>query len=286
MEHREPFTRIDQQQHPTLMKLTNWMKDDSRITAGFTSRIGGVSQAPFDSLNCGLHVQDLSEDVVRNRELVASALSISPDTCTYAEQVHGCDVVIVTGSDKGKGHSSREDAIQAVDGLVTNETGICLCMMYADCVPLFFWDPVKRVIALSHAGWKGSVLDIAGVTVDKMRSAFDCQPEDIQAVVGPSIGGCCYEVDDRIADRVKIHFEPLRKIGIGTDGILQEIVDTGKYMLNLQLFNQAMLLKAGILSTHIEVSGLCTSCHTELFFSHRKEGGQTGRMVAWMAMNE
>ncbi|MCR8641906.1 peptidoglycan editing factor PgeF [Paenibacillus sp. N1-5-1-14] len=286
MESREPFTRVDQEKHPTLLEISTWMKQGSRLTAGFTSRIGGVSEKPFDSLNCGLHVLDRPEDVVCNRQRLASAISIPLDRCTYAEQVHGNDVVVVTSDNQGKGHAIREEAIQDTDGMITNESGIALCMMYADCVPLFFWDPSKRVIGVSHAGWKGSVLDIAGATVAKMNAVYGSEPQHIQAAIGPSIGGCCYEVDERIANQVTQHYESLQIQGISTNDILLPSEHIGKYMLNLKLFNQAMLLKAGIVSSHIEVSGLCTSCHTDLFFSHRKEHGQTGRMVAWMAMKE
>ena len=158
-----------------------------------------------------------------------------------------------------------------------------LCAQFADCVPLFFYDPVRRVVALAHAGWKGTVLNISMATISLMKHTFGSQPSDIYAVVGPSIGACCYEVDVTVASRVEQVLDEIKATPEHRDAI---ITNNGnqKYMLNLQVLNRKLIEQAGILSSRIEVTQLCTSCRTDLFFSHRKEGGSTGRMIAWIGL--
>ncbi|MDD9270043.1 peptidoglycan editing factor PgeF [Paenibacillus sp. GCM10023248] len=279
----EPFVQQTKEDQPVLYTIASWMDQFEKVTAGFTSRHGGVSEAPYSTLNCGLHVHDLPDHVIRNRELLAEAVGEPFEAFTYGEQVHGNEIAIVRQADKGRGRTSRESAIQARDGFVTNEKGIVLCAQFADCVPLFFYDPVRHVAGLSHAGWKGSVLNISMATISLMTHTFGSQPSDIRAAIGPSIGVCCYEVDRTVADRV---YAVLAEIQASQAEQLEVIrsKENGKYMLNLQELNRKLLRQAGILSSHIEVSQLCTSCRTDTFFSHRREGGSTGRMVAWIGL--
>ncbi len=278
----EPFV-LNEDGQSVLYYIEKWMEQYPELTGGFTSRHGGVSRTPFASLNCGLHVGDLSEDVVANRERLADALQLPFEAFTYAEQVHSNEVVVVTAKDKGKGRASRESAIQAKDAFVTNERGIVLCLQFADCVPLYFFDPVKGVIALAHAGWKGTVLKISMDTVSTMTHTFGSDPKHIRAVIGPSIGACCYEVDGKVIERVNEVLMELDADSVTRHQVVQS-KDNGKFMLSLQELNRNLLLEAGILSSHIEISQLCTSCRVESFFSHRKEGGSTGRMVAWLSI--
>lgn len=279
----EPFVKQVKEDQPDLFTIESWMERYKELTAGFTSRHGGVSEAPYSTLNCGLHVQDKTEHVIRNRQLLAEAVGLPFDAFTYGEQIHGNEVAVVSLNEKGKGRTSRESAIQAKDGFITQEKGIVLCAQFADCVPLFFYDPVQQAIGLSHAGWKGSVLNISMATISLMTHTFGSRPSDIRAAIGPSIGICCYEVDDTVASRV---YTVLSEIQAETDEQLTVIrrKANGKYMLNLQELNRKLLIQAGILSSHIEVTQLCTSCSTDHFFSHRKEGGSTGRMVAWIGL--
>jgi YfiH family protein len=282
----EPFKRRKHEQdgQPVLFYLQSWMDSFPALTAGFTSRLGGVSQEPFSSLNCGLHVNDMAEHVVINRERLAKALEMPFDSFTYAEQVHGKEIAIVTRAEKGMGRTSREDAIQARDGFVTNEKGLVLSALFADCVPLYFYDSVRGVIGLAHAGWKGTVLNIAEAILHAMNRTFGSKPEDIRAAIGPSIGVCCYEVDERVADPVKRVLLNMQ----ASPEIIQKVIKPKpehKYMLNLQELNRNFIEKAGIVSSHIEVTQLCTSCSNDVFFSHRKDDGLTGRMVAWIAMH-
>lgn len=279
----EPFVKQVKEGQPALFTIESWMDPYEELTAGFTSRHGGVSEAPYSTLNCGLHVLDKPEHVIRNRELLAKAVGQPFDAFTYAEQVHGNEVTVVSLREKGIGRTSRESAIQAKDGFITREKGIVLCAQFADCVPLFFYDPVQQVVGLSHAGWKGTVLNISMATISLMTHTFGSQPKDIRAAIGPSIGVCCYEVDDTVATRV---YAVLEEMNTSPEEQLRVISgkENGKYMLNLQELNRKLLVQAGIMSSHIEVTQLCTSCRSDEFFSHRKEGGSTGRMVAWIGL--
>lgn len=214
----EPFVKQAKEDGPVLFTIASWMEQYSELTVGFTSRHGGVSQAPYATLNSGLHVNDVPEHVVRNRELIAEAVGQPFEAFTYAEQVHGNEVTIVSLQEKGMGRASRETAIQAKDGFITNEEGIVLCAQFADCVPLFFYDPVKRVAGLAHAGWKGTVLNISMATISLMTHTFGSQATNIRAAIGPSIRACCYEVDETVANRVnhvltdiKAYTVPLKK---------------------------------------------------------------------------
>jgi YfiH family protein len=283
----EPFQKVKSEQdgQPVLFYIEGWMNDFPNLTAGFTSRHGGVSKKPFESFNCGLHVNDLSEHVVTNRQRLAEALEMPFDAFTYAEQVHGNEIAVIKREDQGKGRASRAEAIQSRDGFVTNEKELVLCALFADCVPLFFYDPVLEAAGLAHAGWKGTVLDVAGATIKAMNEQFGSKPEHIRAAIGPSIGICCYEVDEKVAVPVKRVLTDMNASPETLKKVLQP-KENQKYMLNLQELNRKFIEKAGILSSSIEVTELCTSCRTDVFFSHRQENGATGRMAAWITIRQ
>ncbi|MBB3109068.1 hypothetical protein FHS18_001120 [Paenibacillus phyllosphaerae] len=279
---REPFEQSAAKE-PSLFLISSWMKDIEGLTAGFTGREGGVSAAPWTGLNCGLHVGDANEDVIRNRQLLVQALGWSFEAWTCAEQVHGNRVVQVTHADRGKGNDSRQNAVAEADALMTNEEDVLLTSFYADCVPLYFVDPVKKAVALAHAGWKGTVQEIARMTVEAMAVAYGSDPADIHGAIGPSIGGCCYEVDETVLKRV----EPLLEaLNVEAAAQAEIIVPTtgGKATINLKEINRQIMIKAGILPTNIEITSWCTGCRTDLFFSHRMEQGKTGRMVSWIGI--
>ncbi|MFD0682597.1 MULTISPECIES: peptidoglycan editing factor PgeF [unclassified Paenibacillus] len=284
----EPFLLQKEQNGCGLLYIKGWLEKDSGLTAGFTSRLGGVSEHPFGSLNCGLHVQDVPGHVVNNRQLLAEALHAQLNDCTYAEQVHGNEVEVITKEHAGAGIHSREEAIQSKDAFITNQTGIFLHALFADCVPLYFYDPIHRAIGLAHAGWKGTVLQIAKATINAMQREYGTHPEKMLAAIGPSIQGCCYEVDEVVLTRVR---EVMAELEIdneaaGKNCSIYEYLGNYKYKLSLQQLNRQIMIKAGIMPQHIEISSLCTSCRTDLFFSHRKEGGKTGRMAAWIGLYE
>ncbi|THF75581.1 peptidoglycan editing factor PgeF [Cohnella fermenti] len=280
----EPFIRPQRPQGSAeLLHLEAW---ESRwgLTAGFSTRHGGVSAEPRHSLNTALHVGDSPEDVIANRRRVTETLGRPFEAWTCAEQVHGSRVYEVSAKDAGRGRLDRESAIPDADALVTREPEALLTMFFADCVPLYFYDPEANAIGLAHAGWKGTAADVAAATVEAMGRLYGTKPERLLAAVGPSIGACCYEVDEAVLKHV-------RPLAAELDGYLQEgaaslVLDVkeGRARINLKEFNRHLMIKAGILPSRIELSTWCTGCRTDLFFSHRKEKGATGRMMSWLGL--
>ncbi|WP_058301817.1 peptidoglycan editing factor PgeF [Gorillibacterium timonense] len=281
----ESFQYEAEAEGPGLFRVKSWMDRYPQLTLGMTSRIGGKSREPFGTLNCGLHVGDLPADVTANRTAVAQALNSDLDHWVYGEQVHGSTVALVGPTDRGRGTRERETELRATDAFITNTPGIVLAALFADCVPLYFFDPVTGSIGLAHAGWKGTAACIAAKTIEAMEHEFGSSPSDIQAAIGPSIGKCCYEVDDGVIG-------PIREALAGPDGDLcgeesdryYTAIGSGKYKLDLQQVNRQIMIKAGIFPASIEVTGRCTSCTTDLLYSYRREGGQTGRMQAWIGL--
>lgn len=268
------------QRHPTqkeALYIQRWMEQYPWLIAGFSTRSGGKSLAPYDSLNCGLHVADDPIDVVGNRQRLIKLQNLPFTSWTSANQIHGSTIYEVQASDIGKGKDSLDSAIQGVDGLYTLESNIFLASFYADCVPIFFIDPTKRLIGIVHAGWKGTVAQIGKKLIHHWKEEFSSDLSDIKVAIGPSIGGCCYEVDDAVMNQVKPFSSLLSKDAI-------TVKSNHKYQMDLKQINFDLLKQAGIRSEHIEVSGWCTSCNTDLFYSHRKENGVTGRMTAFMAI--
>jgi len=247
-----------------------------QVKHGFTTRSGGVSVGPYSSLNTAFHVGDMAENVQVNRTLACSALGVNPDDIVAGKQVHGDRVEVVAFSDKGRGARSFEDSLPDVDALITAVPGVPLSSYYADCVPIFLFDPVKRVVALAHAGWKGTVAKIGLKTVQKMVAVFKTNPKDCLAGVGPSIGPCCYEVSRQIIEFFRSSFANWAET--------VESVSFQKWRLNLWEANYRTLLEAGLLENNIAVACVCTSCRNDLFFSYRAEGGITGRMASFIML--
>jgi YfiH family protein len=273
----EPFATSGSSELP-YFEILSWNLKHQEVVAGFSSRRGGVGVAPFESMNLALHVNDQQSHVIENRRLLADQLGFPFEAWTCAEQVHGKQIYIVTNTDKGRGRERREDAIQNMDGLITNQRGILLTAFYADCVPLYFYDPLGQVVGIAHAGWKGTALDIAGEMIRVMTNQFGSKADQILTAIGPSIGGCCYEVDSAVIDKINEKWDgPDENKAI-------ESKQNGKFMLDLRECNRHFLLKEGILPYHIEITRRCTSCQSDLFFSHRKEKGKTGRMAAWIGL--
>ncbi|QQZ61346.1 peptidoglycan editing factor PgeF [Paenibacillus sonchi] len=283
----EPF--MQKSGAPMLLHLEPWRAEHAEITAGFTGRQGGIGKAPYDSFNCAFHVGDEPSDVLGNRTLLAESLGFTLQDWTCGEQTHGKDIAVVKADDRGRGSLDRASAFQGTDGLLTNVPGVLLTSFYADCVPLYFYDPLKKVVGLAHAGWKGTVAEIAAAMVARMETGYGSRPQDILAGIGPSIGDCCYEVDDYVMDHIR-QLEDGLKTAAGS-GPSQDLyrtseADDRKSMLNLKEMNRRIMIKAGILPTHIECTSWCTSCNQDLFFSYRKENGVTGRMTSWIGIKE
>ncbi len=238
---------------------------------GFSTRLGGFSSRPYDSLNLGVRTKDDEAAVIANTRKLCEAAGVSFEALVITDQVHADNIRIVSAEDKGKGFI-RERDYSEIDALITNEAGVPLISYYADCVPLYIVDPVKRVVALAHAGWKGTVLKIGKKTVKKMIEAFGSEAKDIIVVIGPSIGHCCYEVDETVISKFNTNFTDTSSFVFPKDN--------GRFMLDLWTANSLALKEIGIKERNIVVSRLCTGCLTDMFFSHRMEGPNTGRMAS------
>lgn len=251
------------------------------ITHGFSTRLGGVSTGMFSSLNLGAGssvYHDSSDNIKENFIRITESIGVEPDSLVISDQVHKTVVRLVNYNDRGKGFIVPRD-YKEIDGLITNTPNVTLVTKYADCVPLFFVDPVKKAIGLSHSGWKGTVGRIGQITVYEMGRAFDSNPKDIIAVIGPSICADCYEVGEEVAVKFMDAFPD------NTSAILLKN-DKGRYQLNLWEANRRVLLDAGLSDEHIHISKVCTSCNHELLFSHRKTGGKRGSLAAFLAIKD
>lgn len=231
---------------------------------GCSCRLHGESALRPGTLNLALHVGDEAELVLRNRQRFGEAVGLDYHRLTTCAQVHGSRVVQVTPELVGRGALSCQDTIPDTDGLVTDLPGVPLMLFFADCVPILLADPVTGAIGLAHGGWRGTAGKIALKTVRLLQERFGVRPENLLAGLGPSIGPCCYEVDDKVRDSFPGYEEFFTAKG------------GGKYWLDLWGVNQKQLREAGV--GRISVAGCCTSHNPELFCSYRAEKGRTGRM--------
>lgn len=247
------------------------------IIHGFSTRLGGVSRGIYSSMNLSFTRGDEEEAVKENYRRIAQAIGFRTDDIVTSDQTHTANVRKVTEADRGKGITVPRD-YQDVDGMVTNVPGLVLTTFYADCVPLYFADPVKRVIGLSHSGWRGTVAKIGKATVEKMKEEYGCHPEDILAAIGPSICQDCYEVSEDVIEEFKTAFA----------GEYQERLyykkKNGKYQLNLWETNRLIFLEAGIPEANISMPGICTCCNPEFLFSHRASHGKRGNLAAFLGL--
>ncbi|MGM0873577.1 MAG: peptidoglycan editing factor PgeF [Bacillota bacterium] len=272
---REPFQLKD----TTYLSLSHWEELVEGLTVGFSSKNGGVSRETFSTLNLGLHVNDQLQTVVKNREILASRTSFPINNWVFAEQTHSNHIEKVTKQACGRGLNSYKDGLANCDGLYTSEKGVMLSLCYADCVPLYFIAPEKPLIGVAHAGWKGTVSDIGGNMVREWGNIEGVNPSDIKVAIGPAIGSCCYIVDERVISAINknvIQHYPLP----------YTFLSEGQYKLDLKQLNKCLLLKAGVKEENIKISQHCTSCEKDLYFSHRRDEGKTGRMLSFIGINE
>ena len=241
------------------------------VNHGFSTRFGGVSKGCYATMNISTTRGDDPAAVAENCRRMAKALGVEVEDFTYTQQTHTTNVVVVKAEDKGKRFAET-------DGMITNVPGICLVTFYADCVPLYFVDPVKKVIGLSHSGWRGTVGKIGKMTVEKMTAEYDCDPKDILAAIGPSICQNCYEVSEDVIERFKENFDE----HLWQDLFYQK--ENGKYQLDLWEANHQIFLEAGIKEEHIAVTNVCTHCNPEVLFSHRTTGNARGNVSAFLAL--
>lgn len=247
------------------------------VINGFSTRLGGVSRGCWSSLNLSFDRGDDREAVTENFRRIGNALGVACEDMVLSQQTHTTNLRIVTEQDRGKG-IIRERDYTDVDGLVTNIPGICLVTSYADCVPLYFLDPVRKAIGLSHSGWRGTVGKIGKKTIELMQKTYGSDPADILAAVGPSICMDCYEVSEDVIERFREAFP-----GENQKELFYK-KSNGKYQLDLWKANEQIFLEAGVHPEHIAVTNVCTRCNSDVLYSHRAAGSRRGNLCAFLAL--
>lgn len=238
----------------------------------FTTRTGGISKGDFSSMNLSFSRGDNPESVMENYRRIAKVLECGPEDMVASHQTHTTNIRKVTEADKGKGITVERD-YENVDGLICNEPGIVLVTYFADCVPLFFVDPVHRAVGLAHSGWRGTESEMGACMVKAMRAAYGTKPEDLYTAIGPSICVNCYEVSEDVAER----FERF-------PGVVQKGRKPDKYQLNLWEANRQILRQAGVREERIAVTDICTCCNSDYLFSHRASMGRRGNLAAFLEL--
>lgn len=242
----------------------------------FTTRMGGVSEGIFSSLNLSFARGDDTEAVMENYRRLAFCFGKTVNDFVCTDQTHTTNVLRVGKAELGYG-VTKVKPYTDVDGLITNEPGVILSTFYADCVPLYFVDPVHKAIGLSHSGWRGTVGRMGQKTLEAMKEAYGTSPEDVIAAIGPSICQECYEISEDVAEHFYKEFE-----GHGQEILISK--GNGKYQLDLWKTNEIILLEAGILPEHLAVTNICTCCNPELLFSHRASQGKRGNLGAFLML--
>jgi len=242
----------------------------------FTTRTGGVSSGIYSTMNLSFSRGDDPECVRENYRRIGEVLGVDPEHMAASKQTHTTNIHLITPEDLGNG-IVRPSAYDDIDGLATDRPGIALVTFFADCVPLYFVDPVHRAIGLAHSGWRGTVERMGACMVQFMQEQFHSRPEDLVAAIGPSICVDCYEVSEEVAEQFRVDFP---------EEVLQQGKAPGKYQLDLWKANQSILLKAGIRPEHIAVTDVCTCHNPRYLFSHRASHGQRGNLAAFLMLKE
>ncbi|CFX57094.1 Multi-copper polyphenol oxidoreductase, laccase [Syntrophomonas zehnderi OL-4] len=254
--------------------IDSWLQDG--VDIAFTTRRGGCGTGAFEACNLGLHVGDQAEKVLTNRRNVLRIFDAELGQAVCCQQVHGDIIQSVNKSQQGQGAFRHEQAIPNCDSLITNTPGVFLFTFYADCIPIFFFDPVHRAVGVAHSGWKGTMAQIAVKTLKAMEQEYNSRSGEVHIAIGPGIAGCCFQVASDLYDKVNQAFT-------GYNGIIKT-TDSNEFYWDLPETNRQMLIKYGVKPHHITSSNLCTACHPELFFSYRRDNGDTGRMGALIAL--
>lgn len=255
------------------------LEETETVVHGFTTRLGGVSKGVCSSMNLSFSRGDEETAVYENYRRIADAVGFPYESIVCSDQTHTTNVRKVGKDDRGKGLLFSRN-YHDVDGLITNEPEVTLATFYADCVPLYLVDPVKKAIGLSHSGWRGTVGKIGKVTVEAMEREFGSRPEDILTAIGPSICQECYEVSEDVAEEFrKIYPRELWNTLLWDKG-------NGKYQLNLWEACRRNFLEAGILPEHIVLPEICTCCNPDFLFSHRASQGKRGNLAAFLMLKK
>ena len=250
------------------------------INAAFSTRFGGVSKDYLSELNFGFDRGEEKETVIENYRLFCASMGIEAQSLVLSDQVHDTKLHVAGAEDACTDEIQKK--LKGIDGLLTNQPELCLATSYADCVPLFFVDSEKKVIASSHSGWRGTVERMGAKTIEAMEKQFGCRKEDIVVVIGPSICQSCYEVSRDVIDAFLEHYkkEQVEKIAYCSDS------ERDKYQLDLWAANYLQLMDIGILEENIHVAGLCTCCNSKLLFSHRASKGKRGNLNGFISLKK
>ena len=249
------------------------------VDHAFSTRMGGVSEGPYATMNFSFTRGDDPQAVRENYRRMAAALGVDEHRMVLTWQTHTTNVRRVTAEDEGKGITKERD-YRDVDGLITDCPGVTLVTFFADCVPLYFFDRKRKAIGLSHSGWRGTANRMGQVTLNRMEQEFGTCPEDVICCIGPSICQDCYEVGEDVISQFSQAFpEPLH------DRLFYR-KDNGKYQLNLWEANRQVLLSAGVPEHQIFVTDICTHCNPDLLFSHRTSPEKRGNLCAFLCLNE
>lgn len=265
-----------EQKGVTYLRFKKWVPYNEMVH-GFSTIKGGVSKGYLESLNLGFNRGDERENVIENYHRICDALEVPFDSLVLSKQVHETHISKVTKEMCGNGIVTP-NRWESMDGIYTNEKGITLVTHYADCVPLFFYAPEYGMIGMAHAGWRGTVGEIGKKMVQTWRDIENIPVEAIEVVIGPSIGPCHFEVDEGVKkafDEKSIFHSAISKRNINN-----------KYFINLWECNKQSLISAGILEHNITISGICTYCESEMFYSHRRMQGKRGTLAGFMYLKE
>ncbi len=245
-----------------------------------STRLGGVSEGSYESLNLALSTADEPQHVLKNRHRLCVAVGVELETLTIGQLVQGTRIAVVTEKLRGSGSVDRAAALQGTDGLLTNLSNTPLAILVADCSVVSYFDPIHQVIALAHAGWRGTAGQIANKMVITMQREFGSNPQDILVGISPNISGHHFQVRQDVLDI----FRASESYGDQANHYFT-LQGDGSYLLDLNAALVAQLKTAGILQDHIEVSGICTACRLDLFYSHRFERGKTGRFCGLIGLH-
>jgi polyphenol oxidase len=248
-------------------------KFKDEICVAFTTRNGGASEIPYDSLNMGLNTDDDMDSVMNNIKHTLNSLGLGSKRAFATNQVHGDRIEVIRGR---VDHQDSLTILAETDGVVTDSRDIAVVTFYADCTSIMAYDPQNGVIGVAHSGWKGTAKRIGEKLISTMAGEFGSDPRDIICAIGPTSESCCYEVDKSVKDEIE---------SSGLDFSAHSIEKgNDKYMLSMSSLNKEVLIKAGVADQNIEVSGQCTICNPDTFFSYRRDGKSAGRMSAIVAL--
>ncbi len=235
-----------------------------------TTREGGISPSPYASLNLGINTDDAPSNIISNHDTVSKALNFDLSFLVSSTQAHEDRILCISQKPEHKDSKAPGVCYEGFDSIITDQGSITIMIRVADCVPVILYDPASKVIALVHAGWKGTLSEITIKTIHQMKKQFGCSPADIKAGIGPAIGKCCFSVSNEVAEKFTGQLER-------SEYFVNQ--NNSSSYVDLKKANMVQMLIAGLNEKYIETSEICTSCSSDVFFSHRREKGRTGRLA-------